>query len=67
MAKNDKVSGAPDSVGAPNPGKPGGHKSASADKKDVPRKRAGGRRTKASRAAATSGKEVADAASGKDD
>jgi hypothetical protein len=38
-----------------------------ADKTSTPRKRATGRRTTASQAAATSGKEVADAASGKDD
>jgi hypothetical protein len=38
-----------------------------ADKTSTPRKRATGRRTTASEAAATSGKEVADAASGKEE
>ncbi len=119
------TSGSPTTVGAPKPGAPRGHKSATAatgrptaskpakrrstaeaakrgatgsgngqkaktapkaktsatpkaavekgkakpqkDKTSTPRKRASGRRATASRAAATSGKEVADAASGKSD
>jgi hypothetical protein len=69
-------SGEPSTVGAAKPGKPRGPKSATAatkppakakDKTSTPRKRATGRRTTASRAAASSGDEVADAASGKDD
>jgi hypothetical protein len=73
------TSGAPTTVGAAEPGKPGAPKSGTApaaepaetaaesDKTSTPRKRATGRRSTASRAAASSGEEVADAASGKNE
>jgi hypothetical protein len=55
-----KTSGPPSTVGAPKPGAAGAHKSGTAPKAK-PRKPAKKRAT-ASRAAATSGEEVADAA-----
>ena len=58
------VSGAPETVGASGPGEAGGHKSATAD---PPRTREDDTRTTASEAAANSGDDVSDAASGKED
>jgi hypothetical protein len=56
-----KTSGPPSTVGAAQPGAPGGHKSATAPK--AKRRAKPAKRATASRAAASSGKDVADAAS----